>query len=597
MTNRRIFLKHSALAAAGLALSAPLAAAPALGAPAVLTPRRVRPSTAQGTLVFRPTYVQRGRGPHLLEWAYASDENWDAFYSDLSATTEGVAISDTGGHQRFGMNVRWNVEGFGYLFLTADNAGEHYALPGPGQRRELELGYELARSRVARNRRRLDAHRRGEFTGHRHGGHQQHGSGGHQMGIPRNGGHQMGGPEPGGYMPSREVQGLVDLSEGYLEDAERSTGERRAHYAQQALLYALRAGEALELEAARGAIERRGRREDFFFGCDARGFFQMNPDAFMELFTELFDYATITHYLVWGSSALPDFEPVMDDRRFDTREALRRRLEREGVTVQGRPLFYTYRTVTPDWLRGLSYDDLLRYIDRHTREVVGFYGDRMYGWEIVNELHDWANELQLNPDQTVELTKLACDVAADTAPNVHRLINNCCPYAEYVQLRKWDQLDAIYPQRTPWQFMRDLVDADVDFTITGQQMYFPYRDLQDSIMAVERMADFGRPVQITEAGATSGPSRRSLIDGSLDIPKEPYVWRRPWDEKLQADWMEGLYTLAYSKPWIEAVNWYDFIDGPGVSWIPQGGLLRGPQGGRKDIFHRIKEIQQRWGHA
>lgn len=59
----------------------------------------------------------------------------------------------------------------------------------------------------------------------------------------------------------------------------------------------------------------------------------------------------------------------------------------------------------------------------------------MYAWEVVNEAHDWANELQLTPDQIVEVTKLACDVAKDTAPNVHRLINNCCPFAEYVQLK------------------------------------------------------------------------------------------------------------------------------------------------------------------
>jgi endo-1,4-beta-xylanase len=560
---RRTFLKQAALAGAGLAL-----AGPAVAAPTVLTPRRVRPRTQRGTLVFRPTYVQRGRGPHLLDWAYASDPNWDTFYSDISATTDGVALSDTDGRERFGINVRWNVEDFGYLFLTADNAGEHYELPPSGRTQELDLGHELTRSRVARNRRRLAEHRRGEHAA------------------------------ASGYAPSREVQGLIDVAEGYHEDAERAgSAERRAHYAQQALLYALRAGEALELDAANHAIEQRGRRGDFFIGCDARGFYQMDPDRFMELFTELFDYATITHYLVWGSSALPNFEPTMDDRRFDTRDALLGRLEQHGVTVEGRPLYYTYPTVTPDWLRNLSYPDLLRYIERHTREVVGHYGERMYAWEIVNELHDWANEVQLSPDQTIELTKLACDVARDTAPNVHRLINNCCPFAEYVQMRKWVELDAKYPQRTPWQFMRDLADAGVDFTITGQQVYFPYRDLQDTIIAVERMAAFGRPVQLTELGASSGPSRRSLIEDSLDFPTEPYVWRRPWDEKLQADWMEAMYTLAYSKPWIEAANWYDFMDGQGVAWIPSGGLIRSRQGEKKDIFHRIAALRERWGHA
>jgi len=94
----------------------------------------------------------------------------------------------------------------------------------------------------------------------------------------------------------------------------------------------------------------------------------------------------------------------------------------------------------------------------------------MYAWEVVNEFHDWANEIEVTPEQAVEITKLACDVAKSTNPKVHRLINNCCPYAEYVQLKKWGELDAKYRQRTPHQFMQDLIDANVDFTITGQQM-------------------------------------------------------------------------------------------------------------------------------
>jgi hypothetical protein len=216
----------------------------------------------------------------------------------------------------------------------------------------------------------------------------------------------------------------------------------------------------------------------------------------------------------------------------------------------------------------------------------------MYAWEIVNESHDWANEMQLTPQQITNVTKLACETAKDTNPKVHRLINNCCPYAEYVQLRKWGVLDAKYPQRTPFQFMEDLVEAGVDFTITGQQMYFPYRDLQDIVILIERLQKFGRPVHLTEVGAGSGPDTDSVMTGRLGFPDEPYAWHGQWTQELQADWLEGVYTLAYSKPWIEAVNWYDFIDP--FSWIKQGGLIASPKGEKKLAYQRLKQLQEYW---
>ena len=554
MPDRRAFLKSAALATAGLA------APSALAAPRVWTPGRTRRRTAQGTVTFRPQIVQRGRGPHLLGWAYATDTAWNAFHSNITASPEtGVSVSDTEGVERFGVDVRWNVEGFGYLFLTADNGGEHYTLPASGRTQELNLNVELAKSRVVRNRSRLAHH------------------------------------TAAGYAPSREVEAFAALSEGYYEDAGRAGDEAaRGALAQDALRYALLAGEAAELDASRQAIVRRGRR-DFFLGCDARAFYQMDPDTFMDGFTELFDFATVTHYLTIGHAGVPDFEPTEGDLRFDTREALVDRLRGRGVTVEGRPQLNAYPTVTPGWLRNKSYPDIMRYVERHVRDVVGHYGERVHTWEVVNELHDWANEVRLSPEQTVELTKLACDVARDTAPTVGRLINTCCPFAEYVQLKKWDTLDATYPQRTPQEFMHDLVDAGVDFTVTGQQMYFPTRDLQDTALAIERMEAFGRPVHLTEVGCSSGPSRRTVLDGTLDLPTEPAAWHRPWDEALQADWLEAIYTIAYANPAVAACSWYDYLDG--ASWITNGGLVRGTQGERKPSFERIAALKRAWGHT
>lgn len=544
---RRDFLKNTMVGSLGLTVGTNSL----FGTPTILTSKRTPTNSEMGQLIFKPTFIQKGKGPHLLDWAYASDKNWDAFHSNIHVNNSGVVISDTEGVDKFGIDVRWHVEGFGYIFITADNGGQYYRLPPKGQTQEFSLNYELAKSRVYRNR-----IRRGKFE------------------------------------PSTEVNRLLNLSEELFEDATKAMKDedKFTRLSQRSLYYAMVAGEKLELEKANTAISARGFRPDFFIGCDTRAYFQMDPDKFLDIFSEAFNYATITHYLTHNS--YQDFETREGEKQFNLRTALHAELRKRNITVEGRPLFYFYKTVTPDWLRNKSYDQLLKYVESHTKEVVGHYGDGMYAWEIINEAHDWANELQLNPDQIVEVAKLACDVAKDTNPKVHRLINNCCPFAEYVQLKKWGELDAKYPQRTPIKFMRDLVDAGVDFTISGQQMYFPYRDLQDITISIERHEQFGRPLQITEVGATSGPTKELLNSDQLKMPNEPYIWHRNWDQDLQAEWVEGLYTLAYSKPWIEAINWYDFVDPH--SWIKGGGLLESPKGEKKEVYQRIIDLQKKW---
>ncbi|MBN1466207.1 hypothetical protein JXA02_10615, partial [candidate division KSB1 bacterium] len=235
--NRRQFLQGASLF--GMALAAP----------SVLTSRTAAAKTSGGELIFKPHFVQKGVGPHLLEWAYASDENWDAFWSDISASADGVSISDTGGRKRFGIDVRWNVEGFGYIYITLDNGGEFYELPRGGAQ-TLNLNFEAARSRVLRNRRRAQS------------------------------------LQESGWAPSREVRALLDLAEELYDDAHgRRDEDVRSRLSQQALLYAMWAGEKIELEKAWFDIKRAGYRPNFFMGCDARGFYQMDQDIFLERFT------------------------------------------------------------------------------------------------------------------------------------------------------------------------------------------------------------------------------------------------------------------------------------------------------------------------
>ena len=61
------------------------------------------------------------------------------------------------------------------------------------------------------------------------------------------------------------------------------------------------------------------------------------------------------------------------------------------------------------------------------------------------------------------------------------------------------------------------------------------------------------------------------------------------EESLHSDL---IYTLAYSKPYIKACNWFDFVDP--FSYMENGGLLRSPEGEKKAAYHRLKNLQERF---
>jgi hypothetical protein len=110
----------------------------------------------------------------------------------------------------------------------------------------------------------------------------------------------------------------------------------------------LLAAEFLEVEKARFDVEKHGQRSPFLIGCDSRSYFQMDKKLFLERFSELFNYATITHYLIGD---IVNFEPEEGNRHYAEREVVLHELRQRNITVAGRPLFWTHTWVTPDWLK------------------------------------------------------------------------------------------------------------------------------------------------------------------------------------------------------------------------------------------------------
>ena len=532
---RRDFLRRSAL----------LAAAPLLS--------RSAPALAPGDeLVFRPYPV---KAMPEMKWAYATDEREDPFKSDLRISRDGIVVPRNFPEGLYSINARWYVEDFGYVWLAADNGGLFYSAESAGEEPLRNLNLEFARSRVGRNAAVLARYER-EGTAF-----------------------------------SGEVLRSAASSEEFLADAikRKSDPESCAGLADKALSRAMITGERIELEKARWDIERKRRTDRVFFGCETRQYIWAKSEEFTRRFVELFNFATITHYQ-WDSW-YPLFEPREGEYYWGIKDDIVRWLSHHDITLQGRPLFWFHPTVTPDWLKHKTFDQVKSYVETHTHDLVSHYGERVQQWEVVNEFHDWANIHNFSPDQITEIVRLACDKTRETNAATLRIINNCCPWAEYAAMGRMARMNATRPVRSPRKFLQDLAEAGVEYDVLGIQIYFPQRDLSDIVRLLERLSAFGKPMYITEIGASANlvaPATTGAVNATKD---EPFAWHRHWDEELQADWLEQVYTIFYSKPYIKAINWYDFSDFR--PFIVNGGLIR-EDGSIKQSFDRMQKLLGGW---
>jgi hypothetical protein len=98
------------------------------------------------------------------------------------------------------------------------------------------------------------------------------------------------------------------------------------------------------------------------------------------------------------------------------------------------------------------------------------------------------------------------------------------------------------------------------------------RDLFQISSLLDRFSTLGRPVFLTAVGVPSRATADSsdTSEGLLN-PSLGGRWRRPWDPQLQAEWMEAVYQVALSKPFVESIAWSNLADLRQT--LPGGGLL------------------------
>ncbi len=342
-----------------------------------------------------------------------------------------------------------------------------------------------------------------------------------------------------------------------------------------ALVEGLWAGEEAALSRARQRIARTPSRQGFKLGCNAFGHPALGID-YDRHFQALFTTATLPFY--WQP-----FEPEPGQPNYAGVDVQVAWLQQAGIAPKGHPLVWFHDISVPDWVRPLPYEQVKAALHQRIIEITGRYGSRIPTYDVINEAHGvpWGNELDYDQEQFLDLTRLACEAAKEGYPAVQRVVNSCCLWARNV---------AIYgpPQRSPLSYLKACLAAGIDFEIIGLQLYYPDQDMFEIDRMLDRLTTLGKPVHITEMAVSSSTG----IDENSQLGEARGLWHFPWSEAVQADWVEQVYTLAYSKPEIKAASWWDLSDQ--ATFWPFGGLLN-RENQPKAAYYRLQGLKTAWG--
>lgn len=456
-----------------------------------------------------------------------------------------IVFDAPGGSFRISAPLR--VPGFGHVFLYADNRGAGWTRAMLAKKGDLLLNYEFAADRLATVRGLADTCR--------------------NLGVVASA------------ATERRIAAAAELLR--KADAARLELPACARFSLESLSESLWAGEDLVHERAKHQIARQGSRPGFLFGCNAFDFAD-GPNWYREQFSGLFNYATLPFYRGMVESQRGHLDYTKAERILGALQATR-------ILVKGHPLIFLVAADTPAWLKNLSFADTKALCLTHVRRSIDRFRSRVHVWDVINEAHVQPDEgmAGFTCAQNVELTVASLEAARETDPTCFRLVNNTGTWTDYYMGRK----------HAPWQqsvydYLAMLKQAGAQYEAVGLQYYHSGRDMLEFERNLETFRTFGKPVHLTELGISSS---------SEDVPGGEWwgggvggarlVWHgEQFTETAQADWFEQLYTIAYSKPWVQAISSWDFAD---PAFIPHGGFVN-KDGTPKESYHRLSGLLSSW---
>ncbi len=370
-----------------------------------------------------------------------------------------------------------------------------------------------------------------------------------------------------------EIAERIDLAREQFIAALQATDDPRAaaRLAAQALDTAVEASEQLTRFHARVFLGRRQQMNGFAQPiCGAVLQRDTKPDGLR--LREALDFLRLP--ITWR-----EVQPKEQGFAYEAVDAWVQSAAKLGLPLRGGPLLAFGVQSVPDWLYiwENDFEAIADFVRDYVRHTVQRYAEQIGQWVICAGLHA-DGVFPLTFEQMIELTRLAAATARQAAPRASLVVDLSQPWGEYYARNQQTIPPALYADM--------LTQAGVPFDAFGVQLLmgidsegFHQRDLLQISALLDRLANYGRPLQISALAAPSSPSGGG-------------EWAGPWTEATQADWLAAVWEVAMSKPFVESVCFHTLADSA-AAVVPTGGLLNANLK-PKAAYKRVVALRSQW---
>jgi hypothetical protein len=258
--------------------------------------------------------------------------------------------------------------------------------------------------------------------------------------------------------------------------------------------------------------------------------------------------------------------------------------EDNRLIVRGGPLLDLAPQGMPDWLMRWENDiwNLQSFVCDFVETAMRRYQGRVRMWEVAARGNSGGG-MAITEENRLGLVAKALEVARQVDEEAQLFIRVDQPWAEY-QARGQHRL-------SPIQFTDGLIRAGLGLSGINLEIAVGYsprgslsRDLLDFSRLIDLWSSLGLPLHITLAFPSS-----SAFDplANTDLEVDAPLWKAPWSEESQADWIDLYLPLLIAKSAVTGVFWNHLSDSsPHI--FPNAGLI--------DATDKVKPALQRIAH-